>query len=405
MKTYLHGLRFIATIVTAMLTFTFTSCDSDDVDIRPPYYPTEARRTVLMYLPWAGTGLYNALLNNITMFEKAIEDGGGLGSDALLIFVAENGETAHMIQVGIGSDGQCVQDTLKKYYFTDCNYTTAEGITTILNDAMAAVPADSYAMTVGCHGLGWLPKGTCPASRVVVKMQSGYPMTRFFGTGVGDDSRYQTDVTALAKGVEATGVKLDYILFDDCYMANVETAYTLRNATDYLIGSTSEVMDIGMPYHDIGKALLQADMQKVVANVTRFYESYTWPYVAIGVIDCREAEATAEVMRKINTAFPFGMQDDNSVQDLDGYTPTIFYDMGSYVDRLCTDETLKATFNEQMARLVPYKGHTERYVSFVTGKRRTYPINTFSGITISDPTRNTAAKEAVKPTELFLFTH
>ena len=59
------------------------------------------------------------------------------------------------------------------------------------------------------------------------------PMTRYFG---GLNAQYQTDITTLAKGISNAGLKMEYILFDDCYMSSIEVAYALKDVTDYLIG-------------------------------------------------------------------------------------------------------------------------------------------------------------------------
>ena len=51
-------------------------------------------------------------------------------------------------------------------------------------------------------------------------------------------------------------MSMNYILFDDCYMSTVEVAYDLREVTNYLIASTSEMMAYGMPYHKILKYII-----------------------------------------------------------------------------------------------------------------------------------------------------
>lgn len=48
-----------------------------------------------------------------------------------------------------------VRKTYKQY--TDPVYTTAEGITSILNDVRECTPAQRYSMIIGCHGMGWIP--------------------------------------------------------------------------------------------------------------------------------------------------------------------------------------------------------------------------------------------------------
>ena len=47
------------------------------------------------------------------------------------------------------------------------------------------------------------------------------PMTRYFG---GLNAQYQTDITTLAKGISNAVLKMEYILFDDCYMSSIEVA-------------------------------------------------------------------------------------------------------------------------------------------------------------------------------------
>lgn len=86
-------------------------------------------------------------------------------------------------------------------------------------------------------------------------------MTRLFG---GRESKYQTDITTLAEGISSAGLKMEYILFDDCYMSTVEVAYDLKNVTSHLIASTSEIMAYGMPYDKIGQYLIgNIDYEKI----------------------------------------------------------------------------------------------------------------------------------------------
>lgn len=55
-------------------------------------------------------------------------------------------------------------------------------------------------------------------------------------------------------GIVGAGVKMEYILFDDCYMSSVKAAYELREATRFLIASASEMMAYGMLYATVGSS-------------------------------------------------------------------------------------------------------------------------------------------------------
>lgn len=68
---------------------------------------------------------------------------------------------------------------------------------------------------------------------------------------------------------------MEYILFDDCYMASVEVAYDLKEVTDYLIASPCEIMAYGMPYAEIGPHLLgKVDYESICDAFYEFYKNY-----------------------------------------------------------------------------------------------------------------------------------
>lgn len=377
----------------------FTSC-SDDGELPP--YPDKAKQTVIMYMPWADNTIHYYFEKNISAFEAAIERNHGLDGNQLIVFIAENGQQSQMYRIYY-YDGKCRRETLKTYDFASCDYTTPEGISQIISDAIAAAPASTYALAIGCHGMGWVPAGTDVGTRTFmnnIKAANAYP-TRFFGSS--GDPTYQTDILTLAEGIANTGVRMEYILFDDCYMSNIETAYDLRNATDYLIASTCEIMIDGMPYDEIGIDLLNNKFKNVVDKFYNYYSNFKTPCGTIGVTDCREVENMAYIMRQINDRYPDFPYNTTDIQDLDGFENTIFFDFGDYVSKLCSDPNMLSTFKEQLGRLVPYKANTETYYSWYTGEQ--HPINTFSGITISDPSVNRSIANVKTQTNWYRETH
>ena len=377
----------------------FTSC-SDDGELPP--YPDKAKQTVIMYMPWADNTIHYYFEKNISAFEAAIERNHGLDGNQLIVFIAENGQQSQMYRIYY-YDGKCRRETLKTYDFASCDYTTPEGISQIISDEIAAAPASTYALAIGCHGMGWVPAGTDVGTRTFmnnIKAANAYP-TRFFGSS--GDPTYQTDILTLAEGIANTGVKMKYILFDDCYMSNIETAYDLRNVTDYLIASTCEIMIDGMPYDEIGIDLLNNKFKNVVDKFYNYYSNFKTPCGTIGVTDCREVENMAYIMRQINDRYPDFPYNTTDIQDLDGFENTIFFDFGDYVSKLCSDPNMLSTFKEQLGRLVPYKANTETYYSWYTGEQ--HPINTFSGITISDPSVNRSIANVKTQTNWYRETH
>lgn len=122
------------------------------------------------------------------------------------------------------------------------------------------------------------------------------PLTRYFG---GLTREFQTDVGTLARGIVGAGVKMEYILFDDCYMSSVEVAYELKEATRFLIASTSEMMAYGMPYATVGEFLLgNPDYGSLCEGFHDFYSTYEMmPCGTLAVTDCSELDNMAAIMK------------------------------------------------------------------------------------------------------------
>ena len=371
-----------------MATLFIVGCQ-EDVPAPYPVPKNLPNKTIFVYMPWSAarnneTGsLYNNFLQNIKDIEAAIESEKGLGRNKLMVFIATSANNAVLIEVKYAANGRCQRDTLQ--HFDSHNmpaYTTANGLASLLSKVKVEAPAKQYALIVGCHGTGWLFSEGKSRAR-----------TRYFG---GSDHYFQTNIPTLAAAIEQAKMRMQFVMFDDCYMSNVEVAYEMRHATDYLIGCCSEIMAYGMPYKNIWKYLIQQkpNYQAVVNEFHKFYSIYQWPYGNIGVTDCSKVDEVVAHMKTINaaTANNANLIDWEDVQRLDGYEKTIFFDMGDYVNKLCTTpetQVLARNLHTALAQLVPYKSTTP-YIYTALGELNynTIRVNAYSGITISDPTKS-----------------
>ena len=366
----------------------------DEVAAPYPVPQAMAQKTLFVYMPWSASrtsesgSLYHAFQQNLTDIQTAIARNGGLGRNRLLVFISSSATSAVMMEV-VYRGGICRQDTLERYSAAHMPaFTTADGIADILTRVKQTAPAQRYALIVGCHGTGWLFAGGRSRAQ-----------TRYFG---GSEPYFQTNISALAQGIGKAGMKMQFVMFDDCYMSNVEVAYELRRATDHLIGCASEIMAYGMPYERIWKYLAQPepDYQRVVDEFHRFYSAYSTPCGNIGVADCSQAQQMASVMKRINARHVFNLSDTVSVQKLDGYRNTIFFDFDSYVRKLCGSDPLYADFQTALSRFVPYKASTPQiYTSLGELPTRYINVGSFSGITISAPTVSTYERAIATKTQ------
>lgn len=230
--------------------------------------------------------------------------------------------------------------------------------------------------------------------------------TRFFGS-VSDISTFSTDIPTLAQAIANAGMKMEYILFDDCYMANVEVAYELRNVTDFLLASTSEVMAVGVPYYSMWASLASVTPGYVdaVSAFDRFYRDYVMPYGTFSAIDCRQMDELATAMREINSKYKLSDEALHGIQVLDGFYDPIFFDMGDYLEKLCTGSVDYSYIVTLMESAVCSKCNTAQIYSFLYNSPTVIDVNTFSGITISDPSINSVALDGKEKTSWWKATH
>ena len=374
----LHPTKWLTALLVLMATSWRSACH-DDIpdDLARTRTATPQERTIIMYLPYSGSGynnLYSFFEQNIRDVEQSIKQAGGLGTNNLYVVIADNSPN-RVYLYRIRMEGtECVHDTIKRYDHP--RLMDAQWVTRVINDVKSISETPKYAMLVGCHGEGWLP----PKNNVT------RAKTRWFG-GPG----YAISIADFAQGIEQTGIKLEYLLFDDCYLSCAEVAYDLRNATNMLIASTSEVMADGMPYAEVFQYLSspQPNFGQLVNNYIAHYQRQSYPYATIGVINTQYIQSMAQLMKQVNATYTWNTANNHQLQDLDGdhFMPTVYFDFGSYARALFgSNLALYSQYQTLMAQLVPYKGNTA-YIYNASGT--TTRVNEFSGITISDPSANT----------------
>ncbi|MGP1493268.1 MAG: clostripain-related cysteine peptidase [Prevotella fusca] len=393
----------------------FTSCHREDPTPDPtPQPPTEAENTIFVYMPWSGSpgSLYPFFQKNLTDIKQAVESQGGLGDKHLIVFISDSPSKGSLINVKY-QQGRCVDDTVAVFNNTLASQqlNSANWITTVLKRVQAYAPARSYSMIVGCHGMGWIPGNSGTRSRYTTSAfrrrdVERLPLTRWFG---GDT--YKTDISTFDKGIEQSGIgKMQYILFDDCYMSTIEVAYELRHSAKHIIACPTEIMAHGMPYDLLWTELSKSspDYGSICDTFYNFYISYSYPYGTIGVIDCSQIDGMVDIMKSINHSGNLVSVSEDDVQIMDGYQPAMFFDMGDYVRKIAKNETaLLARFERQLSLLVPYKRNTPSFFTEVRspGVGDVLPINTYSGITISDLSSNTMVKKVLAHSPYYKATH
>lgn len=383
------------------------SCSNGDSPDGPEMPITPVGQTVFMFFPWS-----NSLLSD---FRRTVEDmqtvvaQRSMKGERIMVFMATSEREAVLFELK-KQNGRCLTDTLRRY--SDRPFTSRQWLTSLFSEVMTLAPASRYGMVVGCHGLAWVPvQGQRNARKRLGSQErideednlykeeridkegepndlmhfevQGPVTTRFIG---GTYPETQIETTDLADAMADAGFHTEYILFDACYMSSVEVAYELKDVTHYLIASPTEVLSYGFPYITMGKHLLGTPNYKgIVDSFISFYSSYNLPYGTVAVTDCTQLDALAAIAQQINAADAEQLVP-NGVQIMDGYSPTLFYDLGHLMSLKDAGTVLTAAFAEQLEKTVPYKAHTDQY--FTTLKDSPVDIKHYSGLNTSQGSLN-----------------
>ena len=392
-------------IIATLFIVVGVSCSNGDSPDGPDVPVTPVGQTVFMFFPWS-----NNLLSD---FRRTVEDmqtvvaQRSMKDERIMVFMATSEREAVLFELK-KQNGRCLTDTLRRY--SDRPFTSRQWLTSLFSEVMTLAPASRYGMVVGCHGLAWVPvQGQRNAQKRLGSQErideednlykkeridkegddlmhfevQGPVTTRFIG---GTYPETQIETTDLADAMADAGFHTEYILFDACYMSSVEVAYELKDVTHYLIASPTEVLSYGFPYITMGKHLLGTPNYKGIADsFISFYSSYNLPYGTVAVTDCTQLDALAAIAQQINAAATEQLVP-NGVQIMDGYSPTLFYDLGHLMSLKDAGTVLTAAFAEQLEKTVPYKGHTGQY--FTTLKDAPVDIKHYSGLNTSQGSLN-----------------
>ena len=424
---------FICSISLAM---TFTGCSEEAFDT-----DSVNKQTILVFYPWTGsksyTGLLGYLQNNIDSICDGIIDRKGLNNSRVLVFLSDKYNHSTLYDLQYNATTKSVDRVPLKEY-EGASYASAEGIADILNEVKTQASALNYALIVGAHGCGWTyasdwskypdyarPSVTRPSDSALngysaagysatgISSFSGIqfgpdpnaPLTRFFGSvSLAENAM---DISTLAEGIRESGLKMQYILFDACYMSNIETAYELKDVTNYMIASGSEIMAAGLPYRSMWSYLNSPtpNYSGIVSTSVNFYKNSSAPFCNLAAIDCRQVEKLAGVMKDINAENQLQASVNlDSIQHLDGFRPNLFYDLETYVDSLHPSGYLLDQFKSQLKLTIKASDHTDEAYTCIYSSD-SFKIKNYCGITISDPSQHSVAIKGREKTGWWKATH
>lgn len=361
MKTKLYILLWMCCSVL------LTACEGDDPKPEPPVYGS---RTVLVYLaadqPGTGNNLNILALADLEEMKEGMKN-LDYSDVHLLVYIDATGSTPRLVEL-VKKNGEVVENLVKSYEPRN-SVGTAETME-VFNEVFSSgkFPADNYGLVYWSHGDGWVPN-PLPSSRWVGQDTSN-------GTGF-------MNIADLVK-VLKTAPHFDFILFDACFMQSIEVAYALRNYTDYLIGSPTEIPGPGARYDILVPAMFAKEdvaLKTATAYYTPYEESYTgrapssnndWTGgVSVGLLKSSELELLASMTNQVLTK----IADKSELKNVFDYDKRSYnnpnyvgyYDMVDLM-RLLTDASGFAAWKQAYDTAVPYWATTPKNYSGFTKK-------------------------------------
>ena len=354
----------------------------------------KASQTIIVH--FVGTALHSYYDHNISKIIEAL-DKNIQGDAQIVVITTETNTKGTLYELRYDSKlGKAVKEKVKTLLWgTPYDHSILEdNICAALNFA----PAEKYALVIGSHGLGWIPventpnqisrelslPGQKPAE--IWKRNENAEMTRHFGDS--SDTRY--DVSELAQAIRESNIELEYLLFDACFMGNIESAYDLRHVTKHIIGSPCEVMGYGFPYARIMKHMLtnggtSYNLDKICSEYVDYYKTEAVTHSAcVALTNTSELEALAEAMKEVFKADEKANFSLDKVQYYEGISPHVFYDLEHIVELSCADANAVAKFKAQLKKTVTSRYHTDSFYSaYSSGNSYYHAINYYSGISTS----------------------
>ena len=291
---------------------------------------------------------------------------------------------------------------------------SGECIGQILNYIKDHYQFKNCGVVLSSHGTGWTPPGYCSdpskyenassAGDVLKLGRSGKkisggivdyapitegPAVKSFGgtvTSPNGKEAYETELREFAGGIP---FKLDYIIFDACFMGCVEVAYELKDKCRWFAASQTEIMADGMNYRTMANYLLSgksADLKGFCRSYYDYYEAKSGinRSATISLIDCSRLEGLASVCKEVFSGLSISTETCNSDLLQRFYRSSYrrihgwFYDLQSILEAAGADDAALAKVENELSKCVIYKAATEQFMN-------DFYVDCFSGFSMYLP--------------------
>ena len=373
-------------LLTAFCALCLFSCSDDD---KPEAQPAVAERTVIIYISAENSlsSFAPSDLSEITVASKSIDE-----KNHLVVFYDNSSKTSLPFIAEV-KKGEVVTDR-KKVFDEDFYASDPEKMRDILAYIMEAYPARSYAIDLWGHSSGWFISN----DSVAVVPPPATAGNRAYGIDNGNNTTSDygkwLNIPSMAKVFSSLPNRFTYIMADCCFFQCVETAYELKDCTDYIIGSPSEVPGTGAAYSKVIPLMFStsADFYVALADKWAEYSRNGSNALPLSVIKTSGAERFAYATSKI---MPDLLKYDNFTKKrllYYGRYPnengiTAYYDPMNLAGEYAKDNPALQEWKEALKEFVVYSVMADRWLENTWVDFSSFDVNesTFSGVSMFVP--------------------
>lgn len=257
--------KAIYILTTLFVVVALAGCGGHRDEPDPKPNPWIGSHTVLVYIA-ADNTLNGFNKSDYTEIKTGFADKSiDVSKSNLLVYVddySNNPTIYHLTRDAAGT----VTDEVLYEYPTDKDSASPTMIKDVITRVKAGYPAEKYSFIYWSHGDGWV---NYPLPTKSLQPMAGTELRWMGADNNPVDSR--TDIPELDEALSSFGSKLDFLMFDACFMLSTETAYQLRNRAEYVIGSPTEIPGPGAPYNAIVPKMFGSN---AAANIVKSYYDY-----------------------------------------------------------------------------------------------------------------------------------
>lgn len=339
--------KYLFHIFLLVSAFTFVGCHDDPI---PPKEETLLHRTVLVYVVGE-----NSISSDLQSDLEEMVAGSNAIPDSCNVLIYFDGITSPAIY-RLTSNGR-----LEKWYSYSKDQNSCDSLVMhrALKKMVQSFPSSHYGLVLASHASGWIP------NKKILRRTFGIDNNSNTGSNNGAEMEIPT-----LRGILETLPHLDYIFFDACFMQSVETAYELKNVTDWVIASPAEIPGPGAPYHLMMEALCTADVEGIVNGYHSYYPKSVYTGVVLSAV---RTDALGELAYHTapHIVRLFHGKQEYPTADIQSYSPrpdsfTSCYDMNSAMAHLLSPEEY-AVWERAFSKAVPYRPQTYSWFSGYNG--------------------------------------